>query len=187
MKLNVLYEFSDLYAPYAGISIYSLMKNNQFMDDIVFYVLDDGIQENNKDKLKKIINRFNRKLVYIDTADIEKMLYNYNVPKYKGSYATYYKLFAMKYLPSDVQTILYLDSDTIVTDELSFLAELNLKDAPCAMVLDPIYDKYKDILGIGRNSYYFNCGMGVFNVAIWRDCCEPEILNLLKYEQSGFL
>ena len=29
MKLNILYQFNDAYAPYAGVSICSLLKNNQ--------------------------------------------------------------------------------------------------------------------------------------------------------------
>lgn len=186
MQLNVLYEFSDLYAPYAGVSIYSLLENNKVLDDIHIYVLDDGVTEKNKDRIKKITKLFNRTLCFINTQSIENMLIEYNVPKYKGSFSTYYKLFAMEYLPENVKTVLYLDSDTVVTGDLSELATMDLKMAPCAMVLDPIFDKYKDILGIGKEAQYFNCGMGVFNVKVWKEKCGKEILDLLKYKQSGF-
>ena len=186
MRLNVLYEFSDLYSPYAGISIYSLLENNKKLENIYIYVLDDGVSEENKHKIKKMVNNFERKIHFINTSAIEEMLVEYNVPKYKGSYSTYYKLFAMNYLPQDIESILYLDSDTIVTGDLSELAAMDLNDAPCAMVLDPIFDKYKEILGIGREAEYFNCGMGMFNVKVWENKCEKEILNLLKYKQSGF-
>lgn len=186
MRLNVLYEFSDSYAPYAGVSILSLLENNQDISDINIYVLDDGVSQSNKEKIAIIIKKYKRRIFYINTNDIKQMLIEYNVPEYKGSYATYYKLFAMKYLPSDVDKVLYLDSDTVITGSLKELITLELGNAPCAMVLDPIFDKYKDILKIGRDKKYFNCGMGLFNRNIWEKECESQILNLLKYEQSGF-
>lgn len=186
MTLNVLYEFSDLYAPYAGISILSLFYNNKDMDEITVYVLDDEIGNINKEKLNSLAVQYQRKIVYLETRQIANMLKGYNVPLYKGSYSTYYKLFGLKLLPKDIKQILYLDSDTIVLDNLRELAEFELEDSPCAMVIDPILDKYKDILGIGRNSRYYNCGMGIFNIPLWNEKCEKEILDLLRYDKSGF-
>ena len=67
MELYVLYEFSDLYAPYAGVSILSLLENNMDIDTIEIYVLDDGIGKVNKEKIRIIIEEYNRKIIFIET------------------------------------------------------------------------------------------------------------------------
>ena len=39
MHMNVLYQFNEKYAPYAGVSITSLFENNKNADEICVYIL----------------------------------------------------------------------------------------------------------------------------------------------------
>ena len=185
MTINVMYEFSELYSQHASVSIVSLMENNKNIDKINIYVLDDGITEESKNRILSLVGNYGRHITFINTDNIKKTLINHNVPLYKGSYATYYKLFAMEYLPSDVKKILYLDSDTVVIGELEELFDTDISNNPCAMVIDPIFDIYKDIIGIGRDRRYYNCGMGLFNRYKWENECQKDILKLIK-KQPGF-
>ena len=47
-RLNVLYQFDNKYAPYAGVSITSLLENNSDFDHICIYILENGVSEENK-------------------------------------------------------------------------------------------------------------------------------------------
>ena len=72
--MNIIYASNDNYAQYLGISMLSLMENNRDMEEIVIYVLDQGIGPENKNKLQKVIRQYDRKMVYIDIAEFEKMI-----------------------------------------------------------------------------------------------------------------
>ncbi len=62
MRLNVLYQFNEKYAPYAGISMVSLMENNKIIDEITIYVMGENLtlqsQKNLRDKCSNITVRF---------------------------------------------------------------------------------------------------------------------------------
>lgn len=90
--LNVVYQTDKNYAVYTGVSLYSLFENNKSADSIDVYILDGGISESDKEKLCKLAETYNRQLQLIDTAQLDTTLENLGAPKYRGSYATYYKL-----------------------------------------------------------------------------------------------
>lgn len=64
MNLQVLYQSSDSYAPLAGISIESLLRNNQRSDSIHIYFLEDHITQLNKQKLEEIVHRYGRTISF---------------------------------------------------------------------------------------------------------------------------
>ena len=43
MHMNVLYQFNEKYAPYAGVSITSLFENNKNADEICVYILGENL------------------------------------------------------------------------------------------------------------------------------------------------
>ena len=45
MKLDVLYQFNEKYAPYAGASIASLLENNKHMDQIRIFILGEELSQ----------------------------------------------------------------------------------------------------------------------------------------------
>lgn len=62
--LNILYQSNDYYAPITGVSMTSLMENNKDIDELNFYILDDKISDNNKNKMKQICQNTPTSLTY---------------------------------------------------------------------------------------------------------------------------
>lgn len=58
--LNVLYQSNDNYAVLTGVSITSLLINNQHMDEINVYILNDMIAEENIQKMQQICDEYSR-------------------------------------------------------------------------------------------------------------------------------
>ena len=56
-KLNVAYSFDDGYAQHAGISILSLLENNQEIKRIVFYIITNALSNENRNHIEKIIKQ----------------------------------------------------------------------------------------------------------------------------------
>jgi|AGTN01.3.fsa_nt_gi Lipopolysaccharide biosynthesis proteins, LPS:glycosyltransferases len=187
MKLNVLYQSSDLYAPIAGVAVTSLLENNKHFEEINIYFLDDGISSENKRKFISLVNDYGRKICFLDTTRITQMLQSLNVAKWRNTYTIYFKLFASALLPESIDSILYLDSDTVVDGPLDELAQTDLSNAPCAMVLAPNYNKHKTFIGIPEDSFYFEAGTIFFNLEYWRHHdAENEIINYIKDASSKY-
>jgi len=187
MNVNILYQCSDLYAPIAGTAITSVLVNNQHFDTINFYILDDGISEQNKQKMISICDQYKRNIEFLNTQIILDILEPLNAPKWRNTYTIYFKLFVSKLLPDSVDKILYLDSDTMVHGAIDDLAQTDLTDSPCAMVVSPNYNGHKETIGMSTNSLYFEAGTIYFNLDYFRkNNCISDIIGIMTSPDSRY-
>ncbi len=176
--LNILYQSNDYYAPYLGVSLLSLLDNNKHIKEINVYIIDDGISKENQEKIKQVIDEFGRKVSYIDTSISQKILEDANAPKFRGNYATYFKLFVLDELPSEVKTILYVDSDTIVRGALDEIVDFDFGDCSLAMVPAIYHDKYRSRVGISHEDTTYNAGIMAFKLDSWRkNKCRQRLIE----------
>lgn len=189
MRLNVLYQSSDLYAPLTGIAMTSLFENNKDIENIVVYLMDDGISENNKTLLRKTADKYKRTLNFISTEIIRDKLVDMGVASFKGSYTTYYKLFVSKYIKDieDVNTLLYMDSDTLVDASIKDILSIDLNGKIAAARIDLVPDAYKTALGMDENLPYYNCGVILFNMQEWiQNRCEEQIVDSIINKRTKY-
>ncbi len=167
--LNILYQANEYYAPYLGISLMSLLEWNKHIETIKVFIIDDGISEDTKGKIDEIARSFGRETVYIDTAVSQKILEAANAPKFRGNYATYFKLFVLDELPEDVETILYVDSDTIIRGPFDEMTEFDFGEKSLAMVPAIYHNKYREMVGIPKDYITYNAGIMAFKLSAWRE------------------
>lgn len=181
MSLNILYQCDNNYAPYTGVSMTSLFRRNKHIDKINVYILDDGINEENKKKIKNTADKYNRNLVFIPTEDIVKYIKACGMPKYRGGYTTYLKIFVSNYFVDkkiDIDRLIYLDSDTLVLGDISLLMTFDMDNNIIAMVEDSVAYKFKNrYIGLKEDASYFNAGFVVFDMKKWIDY---DITNKIK-------
>lgn len=181
LTLNVLYQFNNKYAPYAGVSITSLFENNQHFNKLVVYVFNDSldpINNENHKKLKELSNQYQREIIILDTEPLINIMEKTGIPKYRGSYSTNMKMFVSEILTDIEGRLLYIDSDTIVSGKLDHLATLDMKGNYLAMVLDSVGQAHKYDIGLGEESLYFNAGVILFDMEQWkRNCCMERIIE----------
>jgi lipopolysaccharide biosynthesis glycosyltransferase len=163
MILNVAYSSSDLYSKFAGISIISLFENNSEFDNINIYFIEDNVSEENKNKLKEIVSKYNGNIHFMsfDIISGEMKGDNRNFAK-----STYGKLFLYKL--NDVDRIVYIDCDTIIQRSLKELWEINIEHYIIGGVLDCVYPYEKEIIHMKKNDNYINCGVLLMNLDAWR-------------------
>lgn len=183
--LNILYQANDYYAPYLGVSLLSLLDNNKHIKDINVFIIDDGIDKENKNKIEQVVSKYNRQVNYIDTSVSQKILEDANAPRFRGNYATYFKLFVLDELPEDVKTILYVDSDTIVRGALDEIVSFDFGDCSLAMVPAIYHDKYRNRVGISFEDTTYNAGIMAFKLDAWREnnCRQRLIEGMQKDPQ----
>lgn len=185
--MNILYQCNDKYAPYCGVSVTSLFINNKDAENITVYILDDGISNENKEKFRMLEEQYGRRIIFIDTTEIVVKLESLGVPKYRGSYTTNFKMFVDDFIPEYVDRLLYIDSDTVVSGSLEELFSFDFNFKPIAMALDSLVGEYKVMVGKNPDSPYYNAGVILFNMEIWRNQkCSERIVEHTKNVRAHY-
>lgn len=178
--MNVLFQCDDRYAAVTGVSLTSLLENNRDAEELHIYLINDCISEENREKFKLLAQQFGRTIEFLDMSGFSERLEAAGAPMWCGSYAAYGRLFALDMIREEIDRLLYLDSDTIVTADLSELYNMELEGNVCAMVQDALcYALYKHI-GHLRDEPYYNSGVILFDAAAWkRQGCEAAVFPFI--------
>lgn len=187
-QLNVLYQANDKYAPYAGVSILSLLQNNKEFDDITIYMLDDDISEENLNKIDQTVKEYGRKFIVMDTKPVYKLLDEAGAPKFRDSYTTYYKLFVLNQLPEDMERILYIDCDAIVCGNLYDLEDYDFGGKSFAMAISIYHNGYRKLVGFKEDDIAYNAGIMYFDLKAWRknNCTDRLIEGTKNFQMLKF-
>jgi len=183
---NILYCFDNNYNYQALSSISSLLKyTNEKLNIFI-------IHENPK-KFSKILKKFPRAQANINIFKFEDNHYDFpRVNNTHVSIATYYRLFISNYLDDSLDTILYLDADTIckgdITKDIEHLSEKILKENilfVASSEVDPEISCKR--LGMKQNKY-FNAGVMLINLKKWKEENMGETLtNIMKRKYDSIL
>lgn len=188
MAWNILYQFNEAYAAFAGVSIFSLLENNKSAESICFYILGEDLTDKSRDKIRMMIEEYGRHVIYLETAQIIGKLEYLGIPKYRGSHATNLKLFAVEQISDDIDKILYIDSDTIITGDLSDLFSMDMQNVPIMMALDSLGCEHKGEIGLSLEDYYFNAGVMLLNLPEWKNQkCTDQIVDHIKNVRAHYI
>lgn len=177
--MNIVYASDNNYALIAGVSIFSLLDSNKDSAITIYYLFSD-LSENNKEKLRSIVDCFdNATIVFIDVEDNLNKLAVEHLDLH-GSYLTYARLFISVLIPNEVDKVLYLDCDTLICGNLyelynSFMPKL------IGMCIDIVSKKYKVKLGLHFDSYYYNAGVSLIDLKQYRQMdLHKKVMDALK-------
>ena len=136
-KINICLSSDDNFAPYLLTTIISILKNANEEDEIYFYIIDNGISQINKEKLLKLkaIKEFNISFASLNIEDIKKYTNWINMNKNSPYSVSTYSILSIPNLFPDIDKILYLDCDLIVTKSLKELFDYDI-DNYLAIVAD---------------------------------------------------
>lgn len=181
MNINICISSDNNYSRYAGVVISSVLLNAGENDFVKFYILDGGINNDNKEK---ILSLKNLKQCEINFINIEENLFetykNIGTHSYI-SLSTYYRLKLASILP-EVDKILYLDCDVIVTESLSELFSTDISNYYAAGVIDTAMKSSGWVPELNGNKY-FNAGVLLFNLdKIRKDNIEKKFEEYTKNE-----
>ena len=168
--MNVMYAADDGYVEIAGISMESLLAQNESMENITIFFVEDNISDQSKQKLIKTVGKYGRDLIFIAKPDIRKMC-DTQLTTLRWSDSAYSRLYLDILFENypDVHKLLYLDCDTLVTAPLDDLWNENIDDYLGAAVLECMSDMHKRIIGRTSKDNYINTGMLLFNVNRWKN------------------
>lgn len=183
--MDVLYSSSDSYAFLTGISMLSLLENNRNMNNIHFFVMDNNISKENKEKLSQVAELYKRKITFVPMPDM-KELTGLDIDTRRWNISTFGRLYMASTLPGTVHKVLNIDCDTIIVDQLDRLWDIDISDVVCGGMLECMNDRYRRNNGMKNESSYINGGIVYFNLdAVRKDEYEQKFTNyIVKYGNS---
>lgn len=186
--MNVVYSSSDSYSPVAGVSLFSLLENNQSSDELNVFIIDNNISDKNKEKFIKTCNKFGRKLTFIPIANIEKMA-GTSIDTGRWNISTFARLFYATLLPNDVEKVIHIDCDTMVMTSLEEFWNTDMEGKIVAGSLECIGDNYKTEIGLSKDDTYINAGNIMLNLKKIREDNTEELFKkfLREHRQLSFV
>ena len=176
--INILVTPSDNYTMPCGVMFYSACVNNP-QGSLHFFVVTDGeFTEESKNKLRQTVEPFDFCIVDEDVISQAANVACVYYPRY-----VFYRLLAFKFLPSDIDRILYLDCDIIIRKPLQELWNIDVSSYGIAGVPD-VFEG--NIAHYNRLEYpsqegYFNAGVLLINLDYWRNNNVTErLLNYIR-------
>ena len=122
--MNILLTINKKYVKLVNILLNSIqLSNKDTKFDIYILHRELDIEDKNIIESGLDLNKFNIKMIKIDEEEVK------NFPQYQKRYPKeiYFRLFATKYLPENLDKILYLDSDTLVINKLDELYNMDFE------------------------------------------------------------
>ena len=177
-KINICFASDNNYAPYLGIAILSILKNAAKEDSFHFYILDNQISAQNKQKISSLSSKNPFEITWL--AWDKKLFENCDTKSTAWSLAIFGRYLISELIKED--KVLYLDCDILVRGSLAKLWNENVDDYYLAGVRD-----YNAILrdnlatrfeGMDPRGYV-NSGVLLINNKKWRE--EKLFHTLLDY------
>lgn len=184
--MNILYTLNDKFVPQVAAGICSVCENNEDFENITFYLISKGITEENKMKLKEFTQKYNREIVIKELGDINQY-FDFEFDTTGWNSIVLARLILDKFLPEDIEKVLYLDGDTIVRGNLKELWNTDIENYVLGASIEPTVDKErKRNLGLELKPYY-NAGVLLVNLKKWKQINAGKIILDYYKENNGKL
>lgn len=182
--MNIVYSSSNSYAEICGVSLTSLLYNNQNVEKIDIYIIDNDISENNKKRLLKTAENYKRNINFVNKIDLD-VLTQTKVYVGRWNIGTFFRLYLGSILPKTVERVIYIDCDTIIRHSIEDVYNLDLGDCSVAGVDDCRSDLYRDDIETKHGTIYMNNGFMLIDLKKWRDQKIEEAFTEFIHSRNG--
>lgn len=173
MKIDICTTIDDNYTKYCATVMVSILENKAQDDEPVFHIVHGGLKPENIEKLSKLGD--------VKFYKVDDSLFTPYLRKAKLSWpaATLYRLKLTSIL--DLDKVIYLDCDIIVTSSLKSYFEQDVEGFALAAVPDVGYLPYMKRLNIPEEYFYFNAGSILMNLKQFRkEGIEEKLFDCLS-------
>lgn len=171
-RIHIVCSTDSNYIMPTGVMIRSVCINNR-NEPIVFHIIiDESVTVMQRHLLENCVNDSNNHQIVFHLVD-GSLFNNFpqlGITKTYITKATYYRLLFTDIFGANINKVLYLDGDMIITGSLRLLWETDLDGYAVGAVTDMsegIHDYHR--LGYPASLGYFNAGMLLVNLDYWRE------------------
>lgn len=158
------------YVRHCAVTLVSLFVNNR-KEDITVHIIARDLYDEDKKVLDELVGKYGNTVCYY-TPD-EKMMEGFTIRATHNrlSLAAYYRCFLSAILPANVDRVLYLDCDIVITGHIAGLWQTPMDENTAIAAIEDTGCREKqryDILKYPESDSYFNSGVMLINLAYWR-------------------
>jgi len=209
--MDVVFTIDKNYTKYFCVALTSLLKNNNAIINSIYVVVDSILNDDLKLISDFIQKRYNKSIIYLE---LESSVLNEFKISLHISKATYFRLLLAEILPENINKILFLDSDIIVTGNLTELQMLDFYPSETKIgreknnqlaaedqtpYIYAVNHKFSatDLARLNKLEFtgnvYFNAGVMLVNLKKWRleklserliECAKINNDHLLWWDQD---
>ncbi|MBQ2271448.1 MAG: glycosyltransferase family 8 protein [Firmicutes bacterium] len=169
MKMNVLVTLDEGYLHPLTVMLRSLLDNNQCEIDV--YVMNSSLRENHLERVRRGVELYcgtedTKRMQLIDVKVDRAMLKDAPITD-RYPQEMYYRIFAAKFLPEELDRVLYLDPDMVIINSLGGLYCMGLGDDwfAAASHVGPVLEKINELrLQSEEPGPYINSGVMLMNL-----------------------
>ncbi len=171
--IPIFYACDTDFAKYTQVSLYSLIKNANKEYEYKIYILHTDLSPEAKAGLA-LLQKRGFEVIFTNVKDrLEKITHDLPIRDYYSK-TTYYRFFIAEAFP-EYDKAIYIDSDTVVTGDISELYMHDVSDyyvGACherAMTDVDTYGTYvESVVGVSRYAF-FNAGVMLINTKVFRE------------------
>ena len=167
--MDIVYASDDNYADILGVSLVSLFESNKG-EALSVHILDDGIGSENKARLLSLGEKYRQDISFYDVTRYFKS----ELDPHHLTMSTFSRLYMGSILNEAVDRVLYLDCDIMIRKNLRRLWSADLTGLYAAAVSDCLSASHRTAIGLGSSSIYFNAGVLLVNLGLWRQDRLPK-------------
>ncbi len=169
--MNVVYASDNGYVMQLGTSLLSLLVNNQELQELNIYCLDGGIEQENVKRLQDLVRSHGRSITFIQVHGFRNA-FSVELNGHGFNEIVYARLLLTDYLPESVDSVLYLDCDTVIDGSLETLEHTEFVQGELLAAVPELYMPPKQkaqAIGFKKRETYYNAGVLLINLKQWRE------------------
>ncbi|MGN9867046.1 glycosyltransferase family 8 protein [Bacillus swezeyi] len=154
------------YAQHLSVMFTSLLINMDKTQNIKLYVIDGGIEQDNKKRLEETTLRFGVPITFLN---VEKSQYDRAIESSHITKAAYYRISIPDLIQDQsVKRMIYIDCDALVLEDISKLWNKDIAPCYAAAVEDAGQHERLKKMKISDEAKYFNSGIMIIDMEAWR-------------------
>ena len=187
-KINIVFASDNNYAQHTAVAMASVLVNTKVPQRIQFYLIDDEIQQENKEKITKTVQNLggNIEFIKIKNSRLEDCYVSGELSR-----ASYFRLDIANILDKSIEKIIYLDCDLLVYDDIEKMWQLDMGGKPVAATCDlgimasaRVRKQKNKFIGLPFDAPYFNAGVLIMDLKKWRDGNYAEAIIALATQNK---
>lgn len=167
--IHIACNIDSNYVRHCAVTIVSLFENNRD-ETFTIHILARGLSNDEKQVLTDLAARYGSRVAFYEPDPA--LLEGFTIRKFSKriSMATYYRCILSELLPQDIDRLLYLDCDIVVTGNIRPLWDTPLDGVGVAAVEDMGCQEPAryEVLQYPMEDSYFNAGVLLINLEYWR-------------------
>lgn len=167
VNMNIVYTTNEAFVAKVAAGICSVFENNKDMEEIQIFIIGQDLSEDSIEKFYIIAEQYKRIVTIIPLEKLENYL-DFKFDTGGWNPIVLARLLLDRFLPGEIDRVLYLDGDTINISSLKEVWDTDMNDKVIGACIEATVNKKQRVYLGMKNIPYVNAGVLLINLDKWR-------------------